>query len=162
MLYRYLIARDSSKVDFGEWRAAALQWNPLLINICIAFPMDTWSLYSSQNFLWNCEWLRECWEPHGLGRSRLLRAGRSKDKAGHEHTSPEQPLSPSPWAPSTALELSWLIYFRSVPAGGDNWLWVICVLNITGRIHRECYLSWVMDWSGTSVSCTAQLVYRFE
>lgn len=56
------------------------------------------------------------------------------------------PFLTNPGLPVLALQLSLMIYFRSIPAGGDKRLWVICVLNITSRIHRECYLSWVIDW----------------
>lgn len=86
-------------------------------------------------------------------------------KAG-KHLLPEprgiRSSSTHPALPVWALQLSLMIYFKSIPTGGDRWLWVICVLNITSRIHRECYSSWVIDWLVTPMSCGAQLVYRFE
>lgn len=124
-----------------------------------------WSLFSSQDFLWNCGLLRMC-----LG---CCRPGKSPRFVDEEHggskyqgrqtfapwTKRNQIFFHPPWAPSLSRSHWW---FKSIPAGGDRWLWVICVLNITSRIHRECYFSWVIDWLVTPMSCGAQLVHRFE
>lgn len=105
----------------------------------------------------------------------MLQAGKVPCFADEEHGSPSTQagkhlLSESrgirssathPGLPVWTLQLSLMIYFKSIPAGGDRWLWVICVLSITSRIHRECF-SWVIDWLVTPMSCGAQLVYRFE
>lgn len=93
----------------------------------------------------------------------LCRAwGGSSTKAG-KHFLPEPRgirSSTHSELPVWALQLSLMIYFKPIPAGGDRWLWVICVLNIS-RIHRERF-SWVIDWWVTPMSYGAQLVYRFE
>lgn len=108
---------------------------------------------------WECAWDAAGWE----GALTLQSIGGSSTKAG-KHFLPEpggiRSSSTHIELPVWALQLSLMIYFKSIPAGGDRWLWVICVLNIS-RIHRECF-SWVIDWWVTPVSYGAQLVYRFE
>lgn len=131
------IAPGFSKVSFAQCRSGVkhFAWRvSSSVYILIAFPVNT---------------------PYpGVGKS--------KDKAGQEAQIPSTAPFPQTLGSSRSTAISLVIYFRSVPAGGDNWLWVICVLNITGRILGECYLSWVMDWLVTCMSCDAQLVYRFE
>lgn len=172
LLFNYFTAQGFSKLPFGELRAAVkhIAWriSSFYVNVLVVFLMNT--LYHGVYFhfrvsceimnCWECAWDVVGWEGplSFVGEEH----GGSKDQAKQTHRRGIRAFPTQPGLPVLALQLSLMIYFRSMPAGGDKWLWVICVLNITSRIRRECHFSWVIDWLVTSMSCNAQLVHRFE